>query len=112
LLAEGHCLAEQAMEVCHLQARDGQGDIADLRAASLETLLQMVAAGFGSTLLPALALKTASARDRGIIARQLQLPDTYRRVSLVYRRTFPRRQALEAFVGVVLGNLPDTVHSL
>ena len=71
LLAEGHCLAEQAMEVCHMKERGIQGDMADLRAASLETLLQMVAAGFGSTLLPALALKTASARDRGVMARHL-----------------------------------------
>jgi len=112
LLAEGHCLAEQAMEVCHLQERDVQGDMADLRAASLETLLQLVAAGFGSTLLPALALKTISARDRGIKARQLQLSDTFRRISLVYRRTFPRRQVLEAFAEVVLKNLPDSVHPL
>lgn len=112
LLAEGHCLAEQAMEVCHIHERNIQGDLADLRAASLETLLQMVAAGFGSTLLPALALKTASARDSDLITRQLQLPDTFRRVSLVYRRTFPRRQVIEAFAGVVLENLPDNVHPL
>ena len=109
LLSEGHCLAEQAMEVCHMQGRDVQGDMADLRAASLETLLQMVGAGFGSTLLPALALRAGLGKDRGIIARQLKLPDTYRRVSLVYRRTFPRRKALEAFAEVVLDNLPDTV---
>lgn len=56
----------------------------------------MVGAGFGCTLLPALALRTGLAKDRGIIARELKLPDTYRPVSLVYRRTFPRRQALEA----------------
>ncbi len=112
LLAEGHCLAEQAMEVCHMQERDVQGDMADLRAASLETLLQMVAAGFGSTLLPALALKAASAKDRGIIARQLNLPDTYRRVSLVFRRTFPRHAALEAFASIITSNLPDTVQQI
>jgi len=110
LLAEGHCLAEQAMNVCNLHEREVRGDLADLRAASLETLLQMVAAGFGSTLLPALALNTASARDKGILARQLQLPDTYRQISLVYRRTFPRRKVLEVFAEVVLENLPDTVN--
>ncbi len=112
LLAEGHCLAEQAMEVCRMHERNVQSDMADLRAASLETLLQMVAAGFGSTLLPALALKTISARDRSLIARQLKIPDTFRRISLVYRRTFPRPQALEAFAKLVLENLPDTVHPL
>jgi len=100
------------MKVCHLHERSIEGDMADLRAASLETLLQMVAAGFGSTLLPALALKTASARDRSLTARQLQLPDTFRTVSMVYRRTFPRRQALDAFTDVVLENLPDSVHVL
>jgi LysR family hydrogen peroxide-inducible transcriptional activator len=109
LLAEGHCLAEQAMDVCHIQQRDEQGDFADLKAASLETLLQMVAAGFGSTLLPALALNSIYAKDKDIQVRQLQLPDTFRRVSLVFRRTFPRRQALESFAEVVLRNMPDTI---
>jgi len=112
LLAEGHCLAEQAMEVCHINEREVRGDLADLRAASLETLLQMVAAGFGCTLLPALALNTVSAKDKGVLTRQLQLPDTYRQISLVYRRTFPRRKALEAFAEVVLENLPDTIRPL
>jgi len=112
LLSEGHCLAEQMMSICHMQQRSSQGDMADLRASSLETLLQMVEAGFGSTLLPALALKSYSAIDRGVTARQLKLPNAYRRVSLVYRRSFPRRQALEAFAEIVFGNLPDSVNSL
>lgn len=112
LLSEGHCLAEQMMEICHMQQRSTQGDMADLRASSLETLLQMIEAGFGSTLLPALALKSYSAIDRGVIARQLKFPNTFRQVSLVYRRSFPRRQALEAFAEIVLENLPDSVHSL
>ncbi len=112
LLSEGHCLADQAMEVCQMQARELQSDMADLRAASLETLLQMVIVGFGCTLLPALALKTASAKDRGLVVRQLQLPDTFRQVSLVYRRTFPRREALMAFAEVVLANLPSSVQAL
>ena len=112
LLAEGHCLAEQAMKVCHVDKRNVRSDLADLRAASLETLLQLVATGFGCTLLPALALNTVSAKDEGIMARKLQLPDTCRQVSLVFRRTFPRRRALEAFADVVRENLPDTVHPL
>jgi len=62
--------------------------------------------------LPALAFTTAAASNRGIITPQLTLPDTFRRVSLVYRRTFPRRQALEAFAAVVLKHLPDTVYTL
>jgi len=112
LLAEGHCLADQAMEVCHMHERANQGDLADLRAASLETLLQMVAAGFGCTLLPALALKSTAAKDKSIVIRPLQFTDTFRKISLVYRRSFPRKQVFEAFTRILMENLPDTVQSI
>jgi len=112
LLAEGHCLADQAMQICHIHERGVQGDLADLRAASLETLLQMVAVGSGSTLLPALALNSISLKGKGIVVKALQLPDTYRQISLVYRRTFPRQKVLEAFAALVLKNLPENVQSL
>jgi LysR family hydrogen peroxide-inducible transcriptional activator len=106
LLSEGHCLAEQAMEVCHLRERAQAGEQADLRAASLDTLLQLVGAGMGATLLPALALRSAGA---GVVTRPLEVPDAYRRVSLVWRRSFPRVAAVEALAGVILAHLPNTV---
>jgi LysR family hydrogen peroxide-inducible transcriptional activator len=109
LLAEGHCLADQAMEVCHLQQRSDQGDYADLRAASLETLLQLVSAGFGCTLVPALAMRGSWMTGSGVVAQPLSLPDAQRRISLVYRQSFPRRTALEAFAGVIRAHLPNTV---
>lgn len=109
LLAEGHCLAQQAMQVCRMKERNTQGEMADLRAASLETLLQLVGAGFGSTLVPALALRGGWTTDSGIIVRPLDLPDAHRRVSLVFRSSFPRRPALEALAATVRDNLPNTV---
>jgi LysR family hydrogen peroxide-inducible transcriptional activator len=109
LLSEGHCLTHQVMEVCHLSGRPQQGEMADLRAASLETLLQLVGAGFGCTLVPALAIRGGWMTDSGIIARRLDLPDAYRRVSLVFRRSFPRRPAVEAFARIILEHLPNTV---
>jgi len=112
LLAEGHCLTHQVMEVCHLADRPHRGEMADLRAASLETLLQLVGAGFGCTLVPALAIRGGWMTDTGIIARRLELPDAFRRISLVYRRSFPRIQALEAFAGILLDHLPNTVRRL
>ena len=112
LLAEGHCLTHQVMEVCHLAERPQQGEMADLRAASLETLLQLVGAGFGCTLVPALAIRGGWMTDSGIIARRLEIPDAHRRISLVYRRTFPRRPALDAFAGVIREHLPNTVKPL
>jgi LysR family hydrogen peroxide-inducible transcriptional activator len=112
LLSEGHCLAKQAMEVCRMKERSEQGEMADLRASSLETLLQLVGAGFGCTLVPALAVRGSWTTDTGIIARPLAIKDAYRTVSLVYRNTFPRRAAIEAFAHIIRGNLPNTVHLL
>lgn len=112
LLAEGYCLADQAMAVCHLKERGQEGEMADLHATSLETLLQLVGAGFGCTLVPALAIRGPWMTDSGIIARRLNLPLASRRISLVFRRSFPRRQALEALARVILKQLPNTVHAL
>jgi len=110
LLSEGHCLAKQAMDICHLAERQQQGDMADLRASSLETLLQLVGAGFGSTLVPALALRGSWTTDSGVVARKLDIPEAFRQVSIVFRRSFPRQKALQAFSQIIMDNLPNTVH--
>jgi len=112
LLSEGHCLADQAMEVCHIQQRKAQTAMADLRASSLETLLQLVSVGMGSTLVPALAMRGSWTSGSGIVASQLDLKDACRRVSLVYRKSYPRKKALAAFCEVILNNLPNTVLKL
>ena len=109
LLAEGHCLAKQAMDVCHIKERQAQGDMADLRAASLETLIQLVSAGFGITLVPALAMGGSWTTGSGVVAQPLAIADAARRVSLVFRHSFPRRAALQAFADIILENLPNTV---
>ncbi len=109
LLADGHCLAQQVIDACKLAGRPNQGDMGDLQASSLETLLQLVGAGYGCTLVPALATRGAWMTDSGVIARKLELPDTYRRISLAFRHSFPRRQALEAFADVIRDKLPNTV---
>lgn len=109
LLSEGHCLAQQAMEVCHMSERKQQGEMANLRASSLETLLQLVSVGYGSTLVPALALAGPWISGRGIATRELHLPHAWRHVSLLYRASFPRIPALEALVNIIKSNLPNTV---
>jgi LysR family hydrogen peroxide-inducible transcriptional activator len=109
LLAEGHCLAKQAMDICHIKERQAQGDMADLRAASLETLIQLVGAGFGVTLVPALAMRGSWTTGSGVVAQPLAISDASRRVSLVFRHSFPRRAAMQAFAEIILDNLPNTV---
>jgi LysR family hydrogen peroxide-inducible transcriptional activator len=112
LLSDDHCLAKQAMEVFGLQDRPINSDMGDLRASSLETLLQLVGAGFGCTLVPALAVRGFWMTDSGVIARKLNIQDASRRVSLVFRHSYPRRQVLEAFADLVKSRLPNTVKSI
>ena len=112
LLAEGHCLAQQVRDLCHLQDREMGGEMADLRASSLETLLQLVGAGFGSTLVPALAMRGSWTTDSGVVARKLEIRGAQRRVSLVSRSSYPRKQALTALAEVIMQHLPNTVKPL
>ncbi|MCB1737359.1 MAG: LysR family transcriptional regulator [Gammaproteobacteria bacterium] len=109
LLADGHCLTEQVMGVCHLDQSTGHDD---LRASSLETLMQLVGAGFGCTLVPALALRSSWATDTGVILRQVHIANAERRIRLVARKTFPRALALKALADLVCKHLPNTVRKL
>lgn len=111
LLAEGHCLAKQAMDVCHIE-REAQGEMADLRASSLETLIQLVSAGFGVTLVPALAMQGSWTTGTGVVAQPLDWPDASRRVSLVFRHSYPRREALTELAAIIHDHLPNTVTAL
>ncbi|HMA16703.1 MAG TPA: LysR substrate-binding domain-containing protein [Kiloniellaceae bacterium] len=109
LLTDGHCLRDQVLQVCaRSRERSGQR-FADLRASSLETLLNMVAAGFGCTLVPALAVRAGELAGRGIVARPLKLATAARPVALWYRRSFPQAQLLAAVADVMVAALPETV---
>ncbi len=111
LLAEGHCLAQQAIDLCQLDRREQGSELANLRATSLETLLQLVAAGYGSTLVPALAVSGPWTSGRGIVVRPLEIPGAWRDISLYFRRSFPRRAAIDALCETLRANLPNTVQA-
>ncbi|MBB6252388.1 hydrogen peroxide-inducible genes activator [Nitrospirillum iridis] len=98
VLADGHCLRDQALAACARPDPAGWS----LRATSLETLLNMVAAGYGTTLVPALAAETHAAR-RDVVFRPLAGAETGRLIRLVSRPTFPRQPALEVLAELVRG---------
>jgi LysR family hydrogen peroxide-inducible transcriptional activator len=102
LLAEGHCMREQALAVCGRLIDAGRG--ADWRATSLETLRQLVAAGAGITVLPALA---TDPEDRRIIA--LPLEGNGRQVALVWRTGDGRAAAYRLLAGPIRRALPASV---
>ncbi len=98
LLEEGHCLRDQALEVC---ARAGVSDAQDFRATSLETLRQMVAAGAGVTLLPELASRGAYGNARGVEVRPFAPPAPVRHIGALWRKTTPRRAAIDAVTRLI-----------
>ena len=112
LLAKGHCLSDQARSICNMAMNESSGDMADLRASSLETLIQLVGAGYGVTLLPALAMGGTWTSGQGVVAQPLADKSASRTVSLVYRKSFPRSQALQAFSQVIWDCLPNTTQTL
>ncbi len=102
LLEEGHCLSDQALEVCgRIRVEQPQ----DFRATSLETLRQMVAAGVGVTLLPQLAAGYPAAGDSGLAVRPFQRPRPGRRIIGLWRRSHPRR----ATIGLICAAITDTI---
>lgn len=84
LLEEGHCLREQALEVCTLA---GVAERVGFRATSLETLRQMVAAGVGVTLLPELAVEPPVPLSPAIRLMHFAEPTPQREVAMAWRRT-------------------------
>jgi LysR family hydrogen peroxide-inducible transcriptional activator len=105
LLADGHCLRGQALAACGRTAADERID--DFRAASLETICQLVAAGFGCTLLPALAARLPLGLEPSFVIRPLQSRNASRRIGLVWRRDYPKALELALLGKLVRDNPPD-----
>jgi LysR family hydrogen peroxide-inducible transcriptional activator len=98
LLEDGHCLRDQALEVCgRIDAREAP----DFRATSLETLRQMVAAGLGITLLPELATEGPFAHGRNVAVRPFAKPVPRRTIGAVWRRSSTRLPAIAAVCDVI-----------
>jgi len=98
LLEDGHCLRDQALEVC---SRAGVREQQDFRATSLETLRQMVAAGAGVTLLPELAGRGAYRNARGVVLRPFARPAPLRHVGALWRKSTARRAAIDALCTLI-----------
>ena len=88
LLEEGHCLRDQALAYC-ATARTADTPL-HLGATSLATVMQMVAHGYGVTLLPQIAADV-EARNGHVRLLRFAAPEPGRQVGLAWRRTSPRK---------------------
>ena len=97
LLEEGHCFRDQALSFCAMQAAVAR---VVLDASSLATLVQMVGAGMGVTLLPEMAVAVETRAAAGSVAR-FQGAQPSRTLGMVWRKTSPLARQLGALSVVV-----------
>lgn len=106
LLDEGHCLRDQALDVCGSGSRGRE----EVRATSLETLRQMVAMGLGLTLLPALAVDAGPrVSKKAVEIRPFKSPPPGRTIALVWRRRAPFPETFEELAQTLKNALPGDV---
>jgi len=102
LLEDGHCLRDQALAFCTTAARSRTASAGGTAfgASSLTTVMQMVANGYGVTLIPQIAADVERRDDRVKFLR-LQNPEPGRSIGLAFRRTSPRKKDFAALGEVV-----------
>ena len=86
LLEEGHCLRDHALSVCPINERKND---ARLKASSLPTLMEMVNANLGYTMLPEIALQNASVRSHDTLSIHSIKNAPERTLALVTRKSTP-----------------------
>ncbi|WAJ42700.1 hydrogen peroxide-inducible genes activator [Mycobacterium sp. Aquia_216] len=104
LLDEGHCLRDQALDVC--QKAGVRAELADTRAASLATAVQCVTGGLGVTLIPQSAAPVEAARSQLGLA-HFAAPRPGRRIGLVFRASSGRDESYRRLAAII----GDAVHS-
>jgi LysR family hydrogen peroxide-inducible transcriptional activator len=88
LLEEGHCMRDQALAFC---SNASGGTLKEFGATSLTTVMQMVANGYGVTLIPEIAIDV-EARDERIKLLRFDKPEPYRTIGLGWRKTSSRAE--------------------
>ncbi len=108
LLGTGHCFRDHVLEVCPELSRFSQasgGIQKTFEGSSLETIRHMVASGIGVTVLPMMARPEPS-EDSLLVYVPFEPPAPQRRVSLVWRKSFPRLPAIQALrMGILAAGL-------
>ncbi|MFG2087654.1 MULTISPECIES: LysR substrate-binding domain-containing protein [unclassified Spirillospora] len=104
LLNEGHCLRDQALDVC----RDVGARAAATYATSLATLVQLVSGGLGVTLVPETALEVETRRAPNLSLHRFASPAPFRRIGLGFRATSPRAGEFEVLAESVREAVADS----
>ncbi|WP_142634135.1 hydrogen peroxide-inducible genes activator [Ruegeria faecimaris] len=98
LLDDGHCLTDQALEVC---GQDRSSGLINMGASSLATLSRLVAEGFGLTLMPELAARSESDAVPGLELMRFASPQPARTVGLVRRSSTSQEDWFESLADTI-----------
>lgn len=103
LLDDGHCLRDQVVDLCRT-ANINPADASDsvTRASSLTTVLQLVVAGLGSTLVPRSALSTECRRPGIALADFNESVTAQRTIGMVYRSSSSRAEEYKALSSLIV----------
>ena len=93
LLSEGHCFRDQTIDLCDIQ---NQAKFSETSVTSLETIISLVEAGQGISLVPALAKAKGWLARPGIGVQPLRSRGATRQINLTFRKSAPRRALIEA----------------
>lgn len=83
LLEEGHCFRDQALSFCNIRSglpKEG------LEGSSLSTLVQMVGAGLGITLIPEMAVPVET-RSASVVVARFKEPKPKRKIGMIWRKS-------------------------
>lgn len=109
LLADGHCLRDQVLDVCHSAVESPESNT---RETSLETILSLVAVGDGITLVPALASISFERHGDRITVCDEASGTARRTIRLVSRQSYTRMKLIEKITSVIRRSVPDEIVSI
>lgn len=111
LLEEGHCLRSQVVNLCELRNKESETNQLDFATGSLETLKKIVEANQGITILPLLALKDMSAKQKNNV-RHFKAPIPAREIGLVTYRYFMKEKLINCLKEEILLHIPAEMKSM
>lgn len=111
LLEEGHCLRTQVSNLCELRNKEQQFRQLDFETGSIETLKRIVEVNQGITILPLLALKTMTTKQKQNV-RYFKAPAPVREIGLVTYRYFLKEKLIQSFREEIINHIPEEMRSV
>ena len=112
LLSEGHCFRNQMLKICASSQDQCVYPNIRFESGSLETLIKLVNANSGFTLLPQMAVDEMEGKTAAPCIKPFRAPVPTREVSLVYNRSFLKETIINALEKSIIDNLPGHIRSL